>query len=314
VSSGKYIFGPVPSRRLGFSLGVDLVPYKTCTLDCIYCQLGPTDRTTVERKEYISIDLVLAELNEVLKRKGRIDWITLSGSGEPTLNTGIGRLIPAIRRITDIPIAILTNGTMLGLPDVQEALAGVDLVVPSLDAGREDTYQTINRPAAALTLEKLVESISSFGKRYSGRIWLEVMMLSGINDSEEELEAIARQIVRIDPEKVQLNTVARPPAEEEAKGLSPDRLERCREFLQERLGTIPVEAVAGFEGERKTAMEENIEESILAYLKRRPATLKDLAATFGLHPNHLLKYLGHLQEDKKISQQRRGSDNYFVVA
>jgi len=314
VSSGKYIFGPVPSRRLGFSLGVDLVPYKTCTLDCIYCQLGPTDRTTVERKEYISIDLVLAELNEVLKRKGRIDWITLSGSGEPTLNTGIGRLIPAIRRITDIPIAILTNGTMLGLPDVQEALAGVDLVVPSLDAGREDTYQTINRPAAALTLEKLVESISSFGKRYSGRIWLEVMMLEGINDSEEELEAIARQIGRIDPEKVQLNTVARPPAEKEARGLSPDRLKRVREFLQSRVKDIPVEAVAGFEGERETAMEENTEESILAYLKRRPATLEDLSVTFSLHPNHLLKYLGHLQEDNKISMVRRGSDNYFVVA
>ena len=313
MSGKNYIFGPVPSRRLGFSLGVDLVPYKTCSLDCIYCQLGPTPRTTMDRKEYIPVADVLAELERVLENPGRIDWITLSGSGEPTLNTGIGRLIPEIKKITDIPIAVLTNGTLLGEPEVRKALLRSDLVVPSLDAGREETFQKVNRPHPSLSLAELVEDIADFTAEFSGEVWLEVMILAGINDSEIELKEIARHLNQIGPDKVQLNTVARPPAEKEAVGISPDRLERVRGFLQERVGTIPVEVVAGFEGEREGAMEADIEESILSYLKRRPATLKDLSATFGLHPNHLLKYLGHLQEDKKINQLRRGSDSYFIL-
>ena len=307
-----YIFGPVPSRRLGFSLGVDIIPFKICSLNCIYCQLGPTPETTLERREYIQIDTVLRELEEILKKPGQIDYITLSGSGEPTLNSRIGDLIPAIKKITKIPVALLTNGTTLIQAEVREALHELDLVVPSLDAGTEEVYQVINRPVTGLNLEGLTQGIMEFTAGFPGQVWLEVMLLKGINDFDDELKAIARRISVIRPDKVQLNTVARPPAESDANPLNSEEMTRARSILQARIGNLPVEIVAGFSGKREGVMDKDISTDILTYLERRPATLADLSATFGLHRNEVVKYLGHLLDEELIKEGYRGDIKYFL--
>ncbi|MFH1037715.1 MAG: radical SAM protein [PVC group bacterium] len=308
----KRIFGPVPSRRLGFSLGVDLVPYKTCSLDCVYCQLGPTPETTLERKEYEPVKEILSELKEVLKEGGRIDWITLSGSGEPTLNREIGALIPGIKKLTSIPVAVLTNGTLLAHPEVREALAFADLVVPSLDAGIEGTFERVNRPHRGISLDGLTRGIAAFTAGFRGRVWLEVMLLRDLNSSGKELEALARRIRLINPEKVQLNTAVRPPAEAGVGALDEQALEEARRFLQSRVEPIPVEVVAGFQGRREEAVSDDVEAAVLAYLKRRPATPDDLSAVFGLHRNEIIKYLGHLLDEGMIKEEYTGSEKYYI--
>ena len=312
MTKTKRIFGPVPSRRLGFSLGVDIVPYKICSLDCIYCQLGPTTDKTLVRKEYVPTGEILAELKTVLDKGGRIDWITFSGSGEPTLNAQIGEMISRIKKITDIPIAVLTNGTLLYEASVREELKDADLVIPSLDAGTEDIFQSVNRPHPDLSLEKVIRGIADFKKEFSGKVWLEVVLVKGINDSEAELEEIARYIRIIKPERVQLNTVVRPPAEEYARGLNSGEMEKAVLFLRERLGKIPVEVVVEFRGEREKVMKEDVQTAIVNYLKRRPATLHDLSATLGLHRNEVVKYLTRLLKSGRVTERYSGKEKYFI--
>lgn len=312
MNNGKRIFGPVPSRRLGFSLGVDVIPYKFCPLDCVYCQLGPTTDKALQRKEYLSPEIILAELKTVLKNGGRIDYITFSGSGEPTLNLKIGEMIRRVKELTDIPVAVLTNGTLLSDPEVREELSAADLVVPSLDGGTEAAFRKVNRPHPALSLKKIVQGIADFTSGFQGSVWLEVMLVAGINDSQSELEKIAKKIAEISPEKVQLNTVVRPPAESEARPLTPEDMDRARNFLQAKLKGILVEVVADFQGKREQVIKEDIRDSILTYLKRRPATLDDLSASFGLHRNEVVKYLGHLTESGDIAEERLGEKHYFV--
>ncbi|HLB75136.1 MAG TPA: radical SAM protein, partial [Sedimentisphaerales bacterium] len=168
----KYLYGPVPSRRLGWSLGVDIVPLKVCTLDCIYCQLGRTSKKTIERSEYASIDAVLAELTEKIEAGLVADYITIAGSGEPTLNSQLGKLLDALKKITDIPLTVLTNGTLFFRDDVRGDCAKADVVLPSLDAGDEKTFRRINRPHADISIEKLVSGLAAFRKEFSGLIWL----------------------------------------------------------------------------------------------------------------------------------------------
>ncbi|MHC4423584.1 MAG: radical SAM protein, partial [Planctomycetota bacterium] len=183
----KYVFGPVPSRRLGRSLGVDIVPFKVCTLDCVYCQLGSTINKTIERKEYIPIEPVLAELKDRLDGGLQADFITVSGSGEPTLNSRLGELIDGIKKITDIPVAILTNGTLLYRGDVRADCAKADVVVPSLDAGDEETFRKINHPCSDISIEKLVSGLCAFRKEFAGQIWLEVFLAEDLNTNAEQI-------------------------------------------------------------------------------------------------------------------------------
>ena len=231
----KYIFGPVPSRRLGFSLGVDIIPSKTCTLDCIYCQVGRTMCKAIERKEYVAPDEILDELKEVLKSGIRIDYITLSGNGEPTLNSKLGEIIKGIKGISSLPVAVITNGTLLTDRNVREELLSADLVMPSLDAATQKTFQKIDRPHPSLKIENIIEGMVEFRKIYpirspakdtmagspniksgltsngaSGQIWLEIMLVEGINDNQDELNALKTAVEKIEPDKVQLNTPVRP--------------------------------------------------------------------------------------------------------
>jgi len=186
----KYLFGPVPSRRLGLSLGVDVVPFKVCTLDCIYCQLAKTTHRTIERKDYVPVESVLAELKDNLAQAIKADFITISGSGEPTLNSRLGELIDGIKKLTSIPVAILTNGTLLYRQDVRADCCCADVVLPSLDAADEQTFQKINRPHPELSIKKLIEGLCTFRDEYAGQIALEVFLIDGFNTDTEQIAKI----------------------------------------------------------------------------------------------------------------------------
>src|SRR4030042_2745987 len=210
----KTIFGPVPSRRLGFSLGVDIIPYKTCSFDCIYCELGKTDSKTIEPVEVIHPETVLTELERVLSASPlTLDFVTVSGSGEPTLHPLLGVIIQEIKKIVSVPVALLTNGSLLFKDEVLERVQAADVVLPSLDAPDRDVFQTVNRPHPSLTFDQLIDGLIKLGKSKGPRIWLDVLLLRGINDTPEQIEGFGKYIKKINPEKIHLNTVVRPPVE-----------------------------------------------------------------------------------------------------
>jgi wyosine [tRNA(Phe)-imidazoG37] synthetase (radical SAM superfamily) len=211
----KYVFGPVPSRRLGQSLGIDTIPLKTCNWNCVYCQLGRTVPLTNERRDYIPCDLILAQVEEALANHepGEIDWVTFVGSGEPTLHKGLGKLIDRVKELTYLPVAVITNGALLYVPQVRQALKTADAVLPSVDAGSAPLYRRINRPHSQTTFERLVNGLILFRREYTGKLWIEVMLVKGLNDSDEALADIAALLRRIQPDEVHINLPTRPPAE-----------------------------------------------------------------------------------------------------
>jgi wyosine [tRNA(Phe)-imidazoG37] synthetase (radical SAM superfamily) len=211
----KYVFGPVPSRRLGQSLGIDTIPLKTCNWNCVYCQLGRTRPVTNKREEYYPPEEILQEAENSLKSHelGEIDWVTFVGSGEPTLHASIGWLIRQVKEITNLPVAVITNGALLYLPEVRQDLLPADAVLPSLDAGTARLYRQINRPHPDITFERLVEGLATFRNIYEGNLWVEVMLVRGLNDSEGALWGIAEAVSRIRPDEVHINLPSRPPVE-----------------------------------------------------------------------------------------------------
>lgn len=276
----KNIYGPVPSRRLGHSLGVDLVPFKTCTYDCIYCQLGRTTNKTIELKEYVNIDEIIGELKCKLSEPLKCDYITLAGSGEPTLNSEIRRLIREIKCLTKIPVAVITNGSLLWMPEVKDALMEADLVIPSLDAGDNNLFQCVNRPHENISFEQMVFGISDFTRQFSKSVWLEVFLLGGITGIQFEVKKIADIVKKIRPEKVQLNTVIRPPCEGFACSVSAEQLK-----LFAQLFDAPIEVIVEQMGCELvvTSSDRSIEEEIVALIGRRPCTAEDIAMGLGLH-------------------------------
>lgn len=290
-----YIYGPVPSRRLGYSLGVDILPYKTCSLDCIYCQLGPTPKKTVERQNYFSVKDILSDIKQAVDMGHRIDYITFSGSGEPTLNKTIGELIRKIKEFTDIPVAVLTNSTLLSKEEVRKALQAADLVVPSLDAATQEIFLQINRPHPSLKLNEILTGLIEFRKQFKGKIWLEILLVKGINDLHQHLMELKKAAEKIRPDKIHLNTVVRPPAEISAHPVCRSSLEKIQKFF----GT-KAEIVAEFRGEDQMPYQEDISGRILDMVKRRPVTLDDIAASLGKHRNAILKELNVLLQNNKI--------------
>lgn len=207
----KYLFGPVPSRRLGISLGIDLVLHKNCSLNCVYCECGRTTKLTTERKEYIPVDEVIKELSYFLTINPAPDYITFSGSGEPTLNSGIGKILDFIKeKYPNIPVAILTNGTLLSFKQVRNEIMKADLVLPSLDAATNTVFRKINRLPKTKNIKNCIEGFISFRNEYSGKINLEVFILPGYNNHQNELDELKKIIMKINPDLVQLNTLDRP--------------------------------------------------------------------------------------------------------
>jgi len=300
----EYIFGPVPSRRLGRSLGVDLVPFKTCTYDCIYCQLGRTTNKTTQRKEWVPIDIVTEQLKEKLDSKP--DYITLSGSGEPTLYSRLEELIFRIKEITDIPVAVLTNGSLLWLPEVRKALKSADLVVPSLDAGSSQIFQYVNRPDSDITFSKILQGLVDFRKDYNGQYWLEVFLLAGVTTPEAEVNRLKTCIAAIQPDRVQVNTVTRPPAEGFAEPVPQKQLQIITEKLYEK-----AEVIADYSNVHKQQDFSARYEDVLTLLKRRPCSIEDISAGLGLHRNEVVKYVEELSSEGKIEAKPQNKQLYY---
>ena len=313
----------MPSRRLGLSCGIDIVPFKVCTLDCVYCQLGKTARTTTERKEYVPIEPVLAELKEALSEGLAADYITIAGSGEPTLNSRLGDLIDSIKKLTNIPVAILTNGTLLYRQDVRDDCSKADVVMPSLDAGDEQTFQRINRPNSVISIEKLISGQCEFRKVFSGRIWLEVFFVEGINTADEQIAQIKDAIELINPDKVHLNTAVRPTADLKITRLSAEKLQQIAGRLGPKsevvaefspacsgiLSESKIEDVPGhhFVVNRKT-------QALLSMLKRRPCSLNDICSGLGIKHNEAIKSISNLQNRGIIQVEEKDGTVFFKTS
>ncbi|MBN2642555.1 MAG: radical SAM protein [Victivallales bacterium] len=298
----RHVFGPVPSRRLGHSLGVDLVPYKVCSFDCIYCQLGSTTLKTIERKEYVPMDELIEDVKLKLSEKHVIDYITLSGSGEPTLYSRIAELTQAIKNITDIPVALITNGSMLWDAEVRRDLRNLDLVIPSLDAGNSQLFSEVNRPYPELDFDMVVEGLKIFSREFKGRIWLEVFLLEGFSDLEQTVEEIAGLIDDIKLEKIQLNTVARPVCEKSARPVSRERL-----LMLTKLFRQPTEVIADFKNNADIFDDSVNENDIINLLSRRPCSCKDIADSLCMPYNEALKIIEQLLRNHTIiSEEQNG--------
>ncbi|MCX6559762.1 MAG: radical SAM protein [Candidatus Aminicenantes bacterium] len=303
------IYGPVPSRRLGYSLGLDILPFKTCSMDCIYCQLGAYGRTTDRRREYVPVRAVLAQIRGALASGARIDAITFSGSGEPTLHAGIGRIIAGIKRMTDVKVVVLTNSSTLAGRRNGRDLVQADIVVPSLDAVTDRIFAKVNRPHAGLTAEKIIDGLVRFRRRFKGRIWLEVMLVRGINDGPAHLRRLRAAIERIRPDRVQINTVVRPPAEKSARPLTAAELERVRIFLGPT-----AEIIADFSREKQPVPAPDASAAILAALKRRPMTAGDLSQSLGLVVEEVLALTRRLTVAGAIRKVAHSGNAYFEPA
>jgi wyosine [tRNA(Phe)-imidazoG37] synthetase (radical SAM superfamily) len=302
------LFGPVPSRRLGRSLGVDLVPYKTCSFDCVYCELGPTTCLTKKRQSYMSTDLIINELEERLRQlKGDLDYITLAGSGEPTLNSDIGGLIEKIKRLTRCPVALLTNSSLLSEKTVRDELLSLDLIVPSLDAVSEEAFRGINRPVEGIEIGGIIEGLIKLREEFSGDLWLEVLICQGINDSESELGFIKQAIDRIQPDKVQLNTVFRPPSVEGTMPVSEERLKEIELFMGPG-----AEAVGRYSVRRdSTSGSRSVRTRVLMLLKRRPCTIEDISHALCLNRIAAIKIIQGMIEEGTVSTIVHQGEVYY---
>jgi wyosine [tRNA(Phe)-imidazoG37] synthetase (radical SAM superfamily) len=309
--SFKYVYGPVASRRLGRSLGVDLVPFKTCSYDCIYCQLGRTTNKTIDLDEYVPMDDVLAELGDKLKEDPRPDFIGLAGSGEPTLHVNLGDIIDGVKTLTDVPVAVLTNGSLLWRPEVRASLAQANLVMPSLDAGTPSSFARVNRPHADISFEQMVDGLLTFSHEFKGEVWLEVLLLARITNRRDEVEKIATIADKMRIDRVQLNTVSRPPAEESALTVSADGLEKLQSLF-----SCPCEVIAETRQSQPVSSSrmEDIEDQILALLSRRPCTVEGIAAGLGIRPNEVLKHLDVLYAKGAIRSERKGEAIFYEGA
>ncbi len=301
-----HIYGPVPSRRLGFSLGIDILPFKTCSLDCIYCQLGNTRKKTIRRQKFYPEEKILRQIKKAIDSGQQIDIITFSGSGEPTLNVSVGNLIRKIKRITSIPVAVLTNSTLLTRKTVRGALSRADLVVPSLDAATQEIFDRVNRPHPSIKIRQIIEGLKKFRLEFKGELWLEVLLVKGANNSPSHLQKLKKAIAEINPDRVQLNTVVRPPAEVSALPLSHRELEKIRKFLGKK-----AEIIAEFDKIQHLPSSLNLQDAILSLVKRRPATISDMSFSLGRHKNELIKYIDQLLKRNKIISVIHQGKKYY---
>ena len=305
----RHLYGPVPSRRLGRSLGIDLVPPKICTYDCVYCQIGQTAERRLVRKEYIPRQEVLEEVKTFLEKgASSVDHFSLSGSGEPTLHIGIGWIIGEIKKLSSIPVAVITNGSLLYLREVREDLLQADVVLPSLDAVSQEVFEKINRPHPEISVEKVIEGLVEFRKVYPGKIWLEILFCRGINDPPEEIERMKKVIDRIRPDRIDLNTVVRPPAEKWATPLSRIELEKIKAFLGEKAIVIPE-----FDRHPLSVPGQEVQERIVSILGRRPLSLADLSKWMKIPQQELEIYLTPLLQEGKVKPRPFGGSLYFEI-
>ncbi len=291
----RYIFGPVPSRRLGYSLCVDIIPSKLCTLDCVYCEVGRTDMRGIARKEYLPAAEILTEVREAVEQYPGLDHITISGSGEPTLNSAIGTIIRSIRSFTRTPVAVLTNGTLLTLPEVRRDVLDADVVSPSLDAVSQEVFERVDRPHPRLRSADIVEGLVAFRNEYRGDLWLEILLVREINDTAEELARLVQAVERIRPDRIHLNTVVRPPAEAFAHPVDEQRMHEIQQMFGSRCEVIGV-----FREKHKTLDRVADADAILSLLRRRGMTAAGISMALELRIEDVLRVLVAMERDRTI--------------
>ena len=294
----KCVFGPVPSRRLGLSLGIDLLPFKTCSMDCVYCECGATTNLTCERKEYFPTDDVITEIDSVLAKSPKIDCVTFSGVGEPTLHSGIGRIIRHIRsHYPDLRICLLTNSSMLADPELLDDLKDISLIIPSLDGSNEEELFKINRQISSVTLKSVMAGLLALRARYPKMtMWLEIFIVPGVNDSPESAERFRTLAAQIKPDKVQLNSLDRPGVLDWVRPTPPETLDRIAAVIGQ---SVPVEIVARHKKqvEIKNAQPDvsQYNELVLKTLRSRPCTAEDLVSTLGIPADRIEPHLRRME-------------------
>lgn len=305
-----HLFGPVCSRRLGTSLGIDLVPFKVCTFNCVYCECGATTKKTLKRQDFFPAEEVIAELTEYLSTGPELDFITFSGSGEPTLSLSIGKITRFLKeRFPEYRVAVLTNGCLIKEPAVRTDLSLVDVVLPTLSSAIPETFVKIHRPAEGLDVREIIDGLALFRKEFPGEIWLEVFIIPGLNTSDAELAALREAIGRIHPDRIQLNTLDRPGTEEWVRPAPPAELERIARVLG-LPGTEAVESIHYGVSHKVPCGE--IVDHILAMLRRRPSTIEDIAAATGLHRREVAKYLRELEIEGRVASKREERGIFFT--
>jgi wyosine [tRNA(Phe)-imidazoG37] synthetase (radical SAM superfamily) len=308
----KTIFGPVPSRRLGRSLGIDVVPLKTCSYDCVYCESGRTTHLTVERRPFVDPGKVILELEEYFTAcPDGADVLTFSSGGEPTLYEPLGELIDAVKnRFPSMPLIVLTNGSLLWDPRVRRDLMRADRVVPSLDAATVESFNKVNRPHPTLDLDVIMEGLAAFRREYRGQLHLEVMLVASYNDQPSQLEAIRRVIDGLAPDQVELNTVVRPPADPEVRGLSGEAMEGILQYFPAGRTQI----IGKFTGPCGGTESRDLKHRVLELLKRRPCTLPEMAVSLGVPKEVLDDTLTELTRQGHLSRYRFDGKDFYKFA
>jgi wyosine [tRNA(Phe)-imidazoG37] synthetase (radical SAM superfamily) len=310
----NFVFGPLPSRRLGQSLGVDPLPLKAkiCNWNCIYCQLGRTVPLSNERSEYFPREEILAEVREALAahKPGAIDWVTVVGSGETTLHAGIGWLIRQIKGLTTIPVAVITNGSLLHLQEVRADLVAADAVLSSLDAGNARLYRQINRPWPGLSYELLLDGLAAFRQEYHGKLWMEVMLMKGINDSAEALLEIKAALKRIQPDQVHISLPSRPPAEPNVQLPDEESLSRAAAILGVRAQVVQPSS-GGFD----LSGYEDVGDAVLAIISRHPMGEQELRrALEDWTPGQVEQALQRLSSSGEAQVVERFGERFWTAA
>jgi len=317
----KYVFGPVASRRLGLSLGIDPIPRKLCTMDCIYCEVGPTDKLAFRRRDYVPVADILAEVRAVLGQLGALrvpeqsgrsveftplQYVTFSGSGEPTLHSRLGEMIRAVKSMTAVPVAVLTNGTLLFMEEVRRDLLEAGVGLPSLDAATQEVFERVDRPHPRLRIDRVIEGLRSFRREYWGQLWIEVLLVDGVNDGDEEVSRIKAALDSIAPDRVQLNTVVRPPSDSSARPVTREKMEAIRAILGDR-----TEIVASFRAGAKSREVDGLKDVIRAVVARRPMTIVDMVESLGCDVAEIEKEIGDLQRRGDLVCRKQGNEVFY---
>jgi wyosine [tRNA(Phe)-imidazoG37] synthetase (radical SAM superfamily) len=303
-----HLFGPVPSRRFGRSLGVDLTPHKTCSQDCVFCQLGPTLMKTVTRGAFVPTDDVLRELTHWCRSGDWAKYITLSGSGEPTLHMEFGDVLDHIRMTAKAPAVLLTNGSLLGSAEVREAACRADIVKISLSAWNQSSFEHVNRPHPNLAFDRVVTGIHQFRASFSGQLWLEVFLVKGWNTVADDVARIAAIADRMQPDRIHLNTVDRPPAMAGVLPLSEGEMKALAALFHPK-AEIP-RAASHTGGWASPALKD----AIVAMVGRRPCTSAQIADVFSANNVEVVKILSELVRTGTVSVQSLNDRRYFISA
>lgn len=303
----QFLFGPVPSRRLGLSLGINIIPHKVCNFNCVYCEVGRTTDLINDRRSFYNPEDIEKDFKDNYEKMGKFDFITFSGSGEPTLNKDIGRLIRYVKSFNIAKIAVLTNGSLLNLADVQEELMDADVIIPSLDAANQEAFKKINRAYGSLKVDDIVNGIKEFRDKFKGEVWLEVLFVKDFNDSQKDIEDLKRAVKFINPHKLQIGTIDRPPAEENIKRLTNYELMHIYSELKD----LNAELIKPF-ADKNMDFHEFLELSIAKMVSIRPCSKEELMDVFGANDEDMSRILKKLFDEGKISQKVYEGKNFII--